>query len=175
MKQAINLGDKMIVLLSKDCIDELDMDQVTSIDHSNVYGEIATCSVLLNKIGGLRAEAESIYSSKKLECDIYEANLKKRLRKRAALEGGKLKLEDGTIKFTEGTLSELILLDEGFQQTKKNLIEHKKNLDFIESLYWSIQSKDRKLNNLVPKVTPEEFYNDLVEGTINTFTIKKLK
>jgi len=42
-------------------------------------------------------------------------------------------------------------------------------------LYWSIQSKDRKLNNLVPKVTPEEFYNDLVEGTINTFTIKKLK
>lgn len=175
MKQAIHFNDKMIVLVSKDGIDELDMDQVTSIDHTNVYGEIATCSVLLNKIGLLRAEAEAIYAESKLDCDIYEAQLKKRLRKEAALNGGKLMIDDISVKFTEGGLSDAVSLDKGYQKRKHGLIERKKDLDFIESLYWSIQSKDKKLNNLVPKVTPEEFYNDLVEGTINTFTIKKIK
>ena len=84
-------------------------------------------------------------------------------------------IDDISIKFTESGLSDAVSLDKGYQKRKHGLIERKKDLDFIESLYWSIQSKDKKLNNLVPKVTPEEFYNDLVEGTINTFTIKKIK
>lgn len=46
MKLVRNIGDKAIVLLSNDLKNELDMDAVTSIDHANLYGEIATCSVL---------------------------------------------------------------------------------------------------------------------------------
>ena len=44
----------------------------------------------------------------------------------------------------------------------------------IDSLYWAIQSKDKKLTNLVPKVTPKEFYDELIEGTVNSFIIKKV-
>ena len=36
-------------------------------------------------------------------------------------------------------------------------------------------SKDKKLTGLVPKVTPEEFLDNLVEGEINTFLIIKEK
>ena len=58
---------------------------------------------------------------------------------------------------------------------QKTLVKKKKHLAEIDSLYWALQSKDRKLNNLVPKVTPEEFLDNLVEGEINTFIIKKEK
>ena len=58
---------------------------------------------------------------------------------------------------------------------QKTLVKKKKYLAEIDSLYWALQSKDRKLNNLVPKVTPEEFLDNLVEGEINTFIIKKEK
>ena len=76
MKKLIHIGERDILLTSKDVIDELDMDQVTSIDPSNLYGEITTCSVLLNKIGLLKAEVESQYNFDKLNCDIYESKFK---------------------------------------------------------------------------------------------------
>ena len=90
MKKLIHIGERDILLTSKDVIDELDMDQVTSIDPSNLYGEITTCSVLLNKIGLLKAEVESQYNFDKLNCDIYESKLREKIRREASLNGGKL-------------------------------------------------------------------------------------
>ena len=57
---------------------------------------------------------------------------------------------------------------------KKELIELKKDLEYMESLFWSAKSKDSKLNAIVPRVTPAELYNELIEGTLNTVTIKKM-
>ena len=174
MKKIVHIGENDIVLISKDIIDELDMDQITSIDHSNLYGEIVTCSVLLNKIGLLKAEVEAQYNNDKMNCEIYESKLRESLRRESILNGGKVQTSNGSIKLTESSLDELILLDLDFQKKKRNTIESKKNLDMIDSLYWAIQSKDKKLTNLVPKVTPKEFYDELIEGTVNSFIIKKV-
>lgn len=174
MKKVVHIGENDIVLISKDIIDELDMDQITSIDHSNLYGEIVTCSVLLNKIGLLKAEVEAQYNYDKMNCEIYESKLRESLRRESILNGGKVQTSNGSIKLTESSLDELILLDLDFQKKKRNTIESKKNLDMIDSLYWAIQSKDKKLTNLVPKVTPKEFYDELIEGTVNSFIIKKV-
>lgn len=174
MKKIVHIGENDIVLISKDIIDELDMDQITSIDHSNLYGEIVTCSVLLNKIGLLKAEVEAQYNYDKMNCEIYESKLRESLRRESILNGGKVQTSNGSIKLTESSLDELILLDLDFQKKKRNTIESKKNLDMIDSLYWAIQSKDKKLTNLVPKVTPKEFYDELIEGTVNSFIIKKI-
>lgn len=174
MKKVVHIGENDIVLISKDIIDELDMDQITSIDHSNLYGEIVTCSVLLNKIGLLKAEVEAQYNYDKMNCEIYESKLRESLRRESILNGGKVQTSNGSIKLTESSLDELILLDLDFQKKKRNTIESKKNLDMIDSLYWAIQSKDKKLTNLVPKVTPKEFYDELIEGTVNSFIIKKI-
>ena len=174
MKKVVHIGENDIVLISKDIIDELDMDQITSIDHSNLYGEIVTCSVLLNKIGLLKAEVEAQYNYDKMNCEIYESKLRESLRRESILNGGKVQTSNGSIKLTESSLDELILLDLDFQKKKRDAIESKKNLDMIDSLYWAIQSKDKKLTNLVPKVTPKEFYDELIEGTVNSFIIKKI-
>ena len=58
---------------------------------------------------------------------------------------------------------------------KKQVIAAKRDLDFIDSLYWAIQSKDKKLSVLTKGVTPEELYNEIIEGTINNIVIKKVK
>lgn len=176
MKKLIQLGEKSIVLISKDVDEMIDMDDLTKIDYTNVYGEIVTCSVLLNKIGLLRAEAESTYNDKKLQVNIFEAKLRRSIRREAILNNGRVNVEDeGMIKLTEACIDDIVLADIKLQAMKKDLIESKKDWDFIESLFWSIKSKDSKLNALVPRVTPQEFFDELIEGKINTITIKKIK
>lgn len=175
MKQLIELDEKRnVVLLSSDDVSEIDMDVVTSIDYGNIYGEAVTCAALMNKVGGLRADAQAILSSAKLECNIYEASLKRKLRKEALLQGGKIKLGDDSIKLTENGLTEAIISDKGYQVLQKRIIAAEKDLGYVDSLYWALQSKDKKLNNILPKVTPKEFFEELIEGVVNTFVIKKI-
>ena len=173
MKTVVHVGDKPLVLVFSEFDEELDVDEITSIDYSNIYGEAVTVSALQNKIGMLKAEAEKYYQDKKLECDIYEAGIKKKWRREAATNGGKFTIEDESIKLTESALNEAVLLDKGFEIKKKNVIQSQRNVSFMDSLFWSISSKDKKLNNLVKSLSPKEFYDELVEGKINTFLIKK--
>lgn len=177
MKHVVHLGEKAIVLVSKDLdTEELDMDSLTYIDSTNILGEIVTCSVLLNKVGLLRAEASRILELKKLDCKTYKSKLKRQLRREALLNGGKVKVEDeGIIKLTEATVDVIVDADLKLQAMEKELIESQKDFEYIESLFWSIQSKDKKLTGMTPKVTPEEFFDELIEGRINTFVIKKEK
>ncbi|MFW6273030.1 MAG: hypothetical protein ACOC2U_04560 [bacterium] len=166
MKLIIHLGDKPVALSFSDFEEEVDVDKLTSIDYSNLFGESVTVSALLNQIGLLKAEAEKTYSEKKLEFDIYEAELRRNIRK---------DYSKNQLKLTEKNLDEEVTLDKAWQISKKTAISAKRDLDFIDALYWSIQSKDRKLSVLVKGVTPEELYNELVEGTINNIVIKKVK
>ena len=76
-------------------------------------------------------------------------------------------------KITEGGLEEIVMLDEGLQIMKKNVIKAQKDFSFIDSLYWALSSKDKKLNNLIKEITPEEFEDRLIEGKVNGFIIKK--
>lgn len=176
MRIPIDLGnDRMIVLLAADRIDPIDMDAVTTINYSNLFGEAVTCSALLNRIGQLKADAEAIYNAAKLELGVYESRLKKDFRKESLLGGGRVRLEDGTtVKLTENGLDDLVKMDKNFQTLSKEVIYRKRDLDYLDSLNWAISSKDRKLNTLLPKVTPEEFWDGIVEGAINTFVIKKV-
>lgn len=176
MKIPIQLGqDRTIVLLASDNIDNIDMDSISMIDYSNLYGEAVTCSALLNRIGQLKADAEAIYSEAKLDANIFEASLRKQLRREALLGRGCVTVDDESVKLTEKALDELILLNKEYQALSKKVIYAKRDLDYLESLNWAISSKDRKLNNLLPKVTPDEFFDNIIEGSINTFVIKKMR
>jgi len=166
MKLVIHLGDNPVYLSFKEFDSEVDVDKLTSIDYSNLYGEAVTCSALLNQIGLLKAEAEKTYSEQKLEFDIYEAELRRKIRKEYSAK---------SLKLTEKNLDEEVILDKGWKVMKKQVIAAKRDLDFIDSLYWAIQSKDKKLSVLTKGVTPEELYNEIIEGTINNIVIKKVK
>jgi len=172
----VHLKNKVIELVYTDFENEIDVDNLTSIDYSNLYGEAVTIPALVNKVGLLKTEAESLLNESKLDINIYEANLKNNLRKEAARNSGKVLISNEPeewLKLTEKALEELIFLNKDWQDKKKDLITKEKNLGFIESLMWSVQSKDRKLNNLLPQIIPTEFEEEIVEGKINGMLIKK--
>jgi hypothetical protein len=169
--------DKTVVLSFGDFDDIIDIDQLTTIDYSNLFGEAVTVSALMNRVGILKAEAEASLATKKLECDIYIAERSKIIRREANTNAGKFTIKDGqsdiSIKLTEDSLVMAISLDIVVQNRRKGIIEAQKNLSFLDSLYWSIKSKDTKLSVLVNGVTPKEFYEELIEGTVNAIIIKK--
>jgi hypothetical protein len=182
MKHTIHLGDKPVVLIYKDFEEDIDVNEMTKIDYSNLYGESITISVLLNRIGQLRAEAEAEYERRKLTRHITEGNLEKKWRKEAAMttskgmftikERGK---EPYSIKLTDKSVAAAISSDEEYELAKKNEISANRDLGYLDSLFWALKSKDKKLSMLLPQNVPEDFYNEIVEGSVNGIMIRKPK
>jgi hypothetical protein len=160
----LHLKDKILTLKSEGFDDNIDVDELTKIDYSNLYGEQITSAVLLNKVGLLRSQAENIYEHKKIEFSIFEAGLARTKRQAAAANDKKL---------TEKALEQEIILDPAWRIEKRNLINSKRDQDFVESLMWAVRSKDKKLNAIMHSVSPTEFENEIIEGSINTVLIKK--
>lgn len=161
------------MLISADAEEAVDIDSLCRIDHSNLYGEIVTVSALLNKIGIWKAEAEALYNRSKLKCDIYEANFRKEIRIEANKNQGKFKMGDDYIKLTEKSVEEAIYTDPEFQGLKDDMIENQRMLNILDSWFWAINDKSKKLSSIVKPVSPDEFLNELVEAKVNTFLIKK--
>lgn len=173
MEILVHFNEVPVTLVTNGFEDTVDIDQLTSIDYSNLYGEAVTVSALLNKVGLLRAEAERAVSEKKLEKEVYEADMKKGWRREANRNGGKFTIEDEEIKLSEKALDEALLLDEDYQKLCLEYIEAQKNFSVLDALQWSVQDKSKKLNNLLKPVTPQEFLSELVEGKVNSFLIAK--
>ena len=173
MNTVVHIGDKPVMLISVDAEEAVDIDSLCRIDHSNLYGEIVTVSALLNKIGIWKAEAEALYNRSKLKCDIYEANFRKEIRIEANKNQGKFKMGDDYIKLTEKSVEEAIYTDPEFQGLKDDMIENQRMLNILDSWFWAINDKSKKLSSIVKPVSPDEFLNELVEAKVNTFLIKK--
>lgn len=173
MNTLVHIGNRPVVLISQDTEESIDVDSLCRIDHSNLYGEIVTVSALLNKIGIWKSEAEAMYSRSKLQCDIYESNFRKDIRVEANKNQGKFKFGDDYIKLTEKAVDEAIYTDLEFQRLKDDVIENQRILGILDSWFWAVNDKSKKLSSIVKPVSPEEFVNELVEAKINTFLIKK--
>ena len=175
MNILVHFNDVPVTLQTNGFEDTVDIDKLTSIEYSNLYGEAVTVSALLNKVGLLRAEAEKKVAECKLEKEVYEAQTKKEWRREANRNGGKftLALEDGEveeIKLSEKALDEVLLLDEDYQNLCIAYIDAQKNFSVLDALQWAVQDKSKKLNNLLKPVTPTEFLGELVEGKAVSYT-----
>lgn len=178
MRHVLYLGTKPVVLIYNEFEEDINVSEITRIDYSNLFGEAVTISSLLNSIAQLRSQAEEEYERKKLNRHILEADLDKRWRREANRNEGKFSIteEDGsitTLKLTEKALESCIITDKGYQTAKNNEISAKRDFAYLEALYWAVQDKSKKLDNMLPKVTPHEFYDELIEGTVNGIFIKK--
>lgn len=167
------IGGRVITLKLEDVDPVIDIENITSIDYSNLYGEAVTVSALLNRWGIIKAEAEKIHKTSILERRKFRAKLRKRYRKEAYGNKGKIFIDaDGDeIKLTVDSLEDAILLNPKYEEMQLKEIDAKRDLDFIESIYWAVQSKDKKLNNIVRPVTPKEFISELVDKKVNGFLI----
>lgn len=164
----IPINGKIITIKSIDWTEiELDVDSITQIRHDNLYGEMVTISALYNKVGLLKADVDNEYEEYKLDCNIFEAQKRK--------EVISMKISLGEKKPSINDLEDEVSLHPDVIKKRKRLLQLKKNCDYINALYWAIQSKDKKLSVINRGVTPEEFENGIVEGEINQFIIKKNK
>jgi len=169
----IPLGEKIISLKISNFDTDIDTDNITKIDFCNILGEILTFPVIMNRIGNLQAEVDSLVSEAKMELEIKSAELgeyyRKSLTKYTTVTGkDEKKVSLPTIAEVENS----ILLDPAYQNARKRYIRLQKEKQYIDSLYWSSKSKDDKLNKLSEKLRPEEFEKDILDGTINGIMIK---
>lgn len=159
----VHLNDKIINIHFDEIDTDLDADDLTRIHYENLYGEMVTVSVLLNRMGLLKAEAQNALSEADLDYRIYKAQIAEMYRKNGVGQtaGGKVKYP------TKDEVDNLTIQDVGVQNRKKIAIRKQKEFDYMDALYWAVQSKDRKLNKLIEKIVPSEFEKQLVEGKIN--------
>jgi len=160
----VTLGSKILHFTFGQFDDNIDVDDLTRIHYENLFGEAVTVSTILNRIGIFRAEAEDIYEGLKLDAEVYESERKQELRKLA---------KDTATKITDKAVEEEMIVSKNYKLKWKAAIKAKKNLGIINSIYWSIQSKDSKLSVLMNGITPEEFESGIIEGKINHIYIKK--
>lgn len=162
----IVIGGQRLVLNYTPFNTDVDIDEVSSIQYHNLFGEIVTVSALLNRAGILKAELESDAERFKMALEVKAAQLRKRARDNASLGGKKITIQQ---------IDDYVLLDAGYQKQYAEWTETKKYRDIVDSLYWAVQSKDKKLSTILKPVSPDEFIHEIVEGSINGFLLKKVK
>lgn len=177
MKYTIHVGDKPITLEHDDLDSTINVDDLTKIDTSNIFGEAVTISAAVNRIGLIKSEVEARMAETRLAYKIYEGTHQAKLRKEAANDSGFYTIRVGNdevrVKLTQGALDTCFETDEGWIKLKKEFITAEKNFNALSSLYWACQDKSRKLNGLVNGTTPQEFVEGMIEGKVNGILIKK--
>lgn len=177
MEYTIHINGSPITLIHDNLDRTIDVDDLTTIDSSNLFGEHTTISAVVNRIGLLKAETESRMGEAKLDYKLYEGQYVAKLREEASKNGGKYNIrvgnEDIPVKLTETSLKTCFETDEKWLELKRNFIQAEKYFNQMDVLYWACQDKSRKLNGLCSSVTPEEYVQGLVEGKVNGILIKK--
>jgi hypothetical protein len=177
MEYNIKIGSQDITLVHDDLDGTINVDELTKIDTSNIFGDAVTISAAVNRIGLIKAEVAALMAEARLEYKFYEGTYKNKLRKQAVANSGfytmRIDNDDVKIKLSETSLATSFETDPEWMRLKRVFIEAEKNFNSLDSLYWSCQDKSRKLNSLVGGTTPREFLAEMVEGKINGFLLKK--
>ena len=177
MTYEIKVGDRLITLEHDNLDSSINIDDLTKIDSSNIFGEHTTISAAVARIGLLKAELESKMAESKMAYKLYEGTFKARLRKQASRNGNKFTIrvdnEDVEVKLSEASLNTSFETDSEWLELKRNFIKTEKNFNSLDVLYWACQDKSRKLNGLVNGTTPEDYIAGMIEGKVNGILIKK--
>ena len=134
---------------------DFDPDKIFKIDPYNLFGEVITIPVLVNRLGVLVSEMRNWVKQEGLKLEEKEAEARKLFRGKADK------------KLTIQELDDLLLTDPLVKNLRLKLFRLKKDLEDIESLHESAKQKGFLLNNLSKNLTPEDFENDIIEGTVN--------
>lgn len=170
-KITIELPTRMVVLTIEPFDMDIDMDDLTSIHYHNIMGEIITSSVLLNRAGNLLGEINEVLSKANLDYDIFYAQQYAKYKKQLVHHV----ITSRSEKFvppTDTEVEQAIFRMSEYKTKKTNIITVRKNKDIVESLYWSVQDKCKKLQSISDKMRPEEFEKDIVEEKINGIMIR---
>jgi len=173
MEHKINVGGKQVLLTHSDFDDSIDIEDLSKIDYSNIVGEALTIDPLKSKIGAMLSEAEYLESEAKMALSVYEADFKMKCRKESTRDEGFATVNGTRFKVTEKALETAHCSDREWQRLKNQLHIATRNHGIVKSMLNGVEGKAFRLQYFIPKVTPEEFIGELVEGKINGYFLKK--
>lgn len=162
-KITIELKSKVAVLNILPFDTDINVDDILKIDYSNLVGEILTFPVIMNRIMNLKAEMQNIVKEAKVDLEVYESELSEK--KRQSLSATNTKV---TIKEVENA----VRMDKSFIAKQKAYFAKEMNLEYLDALYWSSQSKSKLLEKISDKIRPDDFAGELLEEVINGVAIK---
>jgi hypothetical protein len=171
-KMLIELRNGDFLRLKMSAIDEeIDLDRFLSIDMSNISAELVTISAVLNKFGLLLADANEKLAEKKLQLEIIEAKTKEKIRNEANNpeedEDYDIKAKKiPTKKLTNDEVDMKLVLNKGYQAAKTGHIKAQKEVDYINSIYWSLKDKSGKLDKLSMSITTGDVLEQLVNSKL---------
>lgn len=148
---------EMLMLKSTIYSNDIDLEKLLRIDLANIAAEIVTIPIVLNHFGIILADLTNAYNESKINLNIQESKVRDRILSSSAEDKKKPpRVED---------LDSMIRSDKTVVIMKKTLYKRQKDMDYINSIYWSLKSKDDKLNKLVNSF---QQYGDVLESLINT-------
>lgn len=190
-KAVVELKTGQKIILSSELFEndeEINVDNLLKIDIAHLPAEITTFPIIMNQLGILLAEVNNQLSEKKLDFEIFCAKRKETIRKNALTaqeeldedeETGKIKKKiRAPKKLTIDEVEDALSSDPIYKVKKTKVFELQKQVDYVNSLFWSAKSKDEKLNKLSLTLKEGDVYDGLVNTTlqrINYVSIRKVQ
>jgi hypothetical protein len=152
----IKLKNGKLLRLRTDFLDQdIDTEGLLKIDLANIAAEIVTIPVALHKIGVLLSECGSMLSKAKFDLQIFEAKKQQSLRQEKI---------DNKEKYTIDSINCEMRSSKSWRIFSIKVIDTQRQYDYMNSLYWSLKSKDDKINKLSMSMQT----GDVLEQLINT-------
>lgn len=162
----IELGKKVLKLYIKGFDEnEIPVEDLLQIDMNNLFADIITWPVVLNRIANMKAEIDEQVQLMKLELDIFESN---------KYESVKKEMIAMDIKPTETSLKMAITKSKEYLDRQVAIIAAQKQADIVAGFYLSAKSKDKKLEVISVKIKPEDFEQEILVKSINSVMIKSI-
>lgn len=167
---SLELPGKMLTLILIPFDTDIDIESLLEVQHHNIYGELATISRLMNRVGNLKAEMNQVLAETKLDFDIFYAQMHEEKKKELTFTTGT------TTKYpTVDQLEAAIVRSPEYKVKKQYVFKIQKNLEYVDSLYESVKNKSFAIMKITDKLHPDEFEKNLVEGVVNGMMIKLSK
>lgn len=140
---------------SKGLPEDFDVDRVLKIDYANIPAEMATLPILMNNVGIILADLEN-------EVRISELTLKKQ--KAIMAEAGREEIKKDKLgkPATNDETLEYIRRQPKYDVLNRKVSTSMRNRDVINSIYWSIKSKQEIVQNLSKSMSYGDFNDALI-------------
>lgn len=168
MSTTIKLKDgSELRIKSKGLPEDFDTDRVLKIDYANIPAEMATLPILMNNVGIILADLES-------EVRIAELELKKSKAVMAEQGREEIKNEKGGKPATNDETIEYIRRQPKYDILNRKVSNAMKKRDIINSIYWSIKSKQEIVQNLSKSMSYGDFNDALINCTLKEINYVQL-
>lgn len=154
-------GGDTITLKFKELPEEIDVDRILRIDYANLTAEMVTIPVLMNKIGLMLAELENTVRINELVLKKEKAFVAEKGRTEITeLKKGKAATNDEVLEY--------VRMSPKYDVFNRKLSQSMMNRDVMNSLYWSLKSKQEILQNLSKSITAGDFQDGLINSVMKT-------